>query len=41
MKSKFKSEKNKKDKHKSNVFIKENEKKDFKIDMMTVTLAFK
>ena len=33
MKSKFKSEKNKKNKH--------NREKDFKIDMMTVTLAFK
>ena len=30
MKSKFKSEKNKKNKQKSDVFIKENEKKDFK-----------
>ena len=40
VKSEFKSENNK-NKHRNNVFIKENKKKDIVIDMMTVTLTFK
>ena len=37
VKSKFKSEKSKKNKHKNNVFLKETEKITFKIDMMCIT----
>ena len=37
MKSKFKSEKSKKNKHKNNVVLKESKKITFKINMMCIT----